>query len=244
VAQDEAFGFYYQDSLDLLAAWGAELVPFSPLADPALPWDVDGVYLGGGFPERFACELSSNAAMLASLRSAARQGTPIYGECGGLMYLQDGLIDRAGRRHPMTRVLPGWSTMERARLTLGYREARAVRSTMLLQTGDRVRGHEFHWSVAAPPPDELAAYELRTSPPRLEGYAADNVLASYIHLHFGSDARLAPRLVAACAHARLIRTRTPAYNSNGQVERALKAPGPGLQSAVSPAVDFSPADRA
>jgi cobyrinic acid a,c-diamide synthase len=202
VAQDAAFGFYYQDSLDLLEAWGAELVPFSPLSDDELPAEVDGVYLGGGFPELFARELSENDSMLASLRMHAERGGPLYAECGGLMYLQHGLVDHDDKHHPMTGLLPGWSTMERARLTLGYREATALGQTLLLDAGARVRGHEFHWSIAEAPPTSLAAYELAGDPPRLEGYATGNVLASYLHLHFGSDAGLAPRFVEACARFR------------------------------------------
>jgi cobyrinic acid a,c-diamide synthase len=199
VAQDEAFSFYYQDSLDLLEAWGAEIVPFSPLRDMALPSGVGGVYLGGGFPELFAIDLSANGPMLASIREAARVGLPVYAECGGLMYLQDALIDADGRRHRMAGIVPGESTLDGKRLTLGYREVRARRATALAATGQVLRGHEFHWSVAREPARETAAYDFLDGTARVEGYVSDNVLASYVHLHFASDAALAPRLVEACS---------------------------------------------
>ena len=105
----------------------------------------------------------------------------------------------------MAGIIPGWSTMDRARLTLGYREVRARRPSLLHEAHDVVRGHEFHWSVAEPPGQDEAAYEVVDSG-ALEGYARDNVLASYVHLHFAADARLAPRLVEACAQARRDRT--------------------------------------
>ena len=101
VALDQAFNFYYEDSLDLLRAWGGDVVPFSPLADGALPPGTQGVYLGGGFPELFAADLAANSPMHAALHAAARQGLPIYGECGGLMYLGRTLADLDGRRHAM-----------------------------------------------------------------------------------------------------------------------------------------------
>jgi cobyrinic acid a,c-diamide synthase len=198
VAQDEAFSFYYQDSLDLLRAWGAELVPFSPLHDPALPADLSGIYLGGGFPELFAIELSVNAPMLAALRAAANAGLPIYAECGGLMYLQDALIDADGRRHRMAGIVPGQSTLVGRGLTLGYREVRARRDSPVARADQRLRGHEFHWSLCDPPPDEIAAYDVLGDAARAEGYAIENVLASYLHLHFASDPMLAPRFVESC----------------------------------------------
>jgi cobyrinic acid a,c-diamide synthase len=202
VAQDEAFSFYYQDSLDLLAAWGAELVPFSPLRDERLPDGVGGLYLGGGFPELFAIDLAVNVPMLESVRSAAHRGLPIYAECGGLMYLQDALIDGDGRRHRMAGLVPGVSTLANKRLTLGYREARARQDSPIARAGQTVRGHEFHWSVCDPPSDRLAAYEIMDGSGRVEGYAAGTILASYMHVHFASDPGLAPRFVAACASAR------------------------------------------
>ncbi|MBA2450688.1 MAG: cobyrinate a,c-diamide synthase, partial [Chloroflexi bacterium] len=150
VARDAAFNFYYQDNLDLLEAWGAELLSFSPLRDARLPADASAVYIGGGFPELFAPDLARNASLLADLRRSADEGMPIYAECGGLMYLADGLTDQTGRRHQMVGVLPGWSTLEGGRITLGYHEVAARRDSILLDKGDQVRGHEFHWSRSEP----------------------------------------------------------------------------------------------
>ncbi len=208
LAMDEAFTFYYQDNLDLLQAWGAELVPFSPLHDHQLPEGVAGVYVGGGFPELYAAQLSANQSMLQSLREAVAAGMLIYAECGGLMYLCEGIVDFEGRHHPMAGIVPGWSVLDRPRLSIGYRVATAVRDSFLLKAGEQVRGHEFHWSQLREGPSlDYVAYELESSSPtrqtaslrRLEGYARENVLASYVHIHFGSDPRLARRFVNACA---------------------------------------------
>jgi cobyrinic acid a,c-diamide synthase len=198
VARDEAFTFYYQDNLDLLRAWGAELIPFSPRRDERLPPGAAAVYVGGGFPELVAAELAENLPLLADLRRAAELGMPIYAECGGLMYLAEGLVDADGRRHRLAGVLPGWSSLRGGRLTLGYREVQARRDSLLLRRGERIRGHEFHWSVADGDPDaNHAAYDVLPDGRRREGYAIDRVLASYVHLHFGSNPRLAPRFVEA-----------------------------------------------
>jgi cobyrinic acid a,c-diamide synthase len=186
VARDQAFSFYYQDSLDLLEAWGAELIPFSPLSDPGLPEGVGGVYLGGGFPELFARDLSGNRALLASLRQAAHDDLPIYAECGGLMLLGRSLVDAQGERHAMADVVPLDSTLGSQRLSIGYRDATAARDTLLLRAGETVRGHEFHWSaLEQPPPAARAAYTL-DGPSQAEGYACGNLLASYVHVHLAA----------------------------------------------------------
>ena len=200
VAMDRAFSFYYQDSLDLLEAWGAEVVPFSPLEDPGLPEGAGGVYIGGGFPEMYVEELSRNTGMIASIRDAAARGIPVYGECGGLMYLGEGLTDFEGALHPMVGLLPVSSSMPGSRLVLGYREVEALADGPLLRRGQRVRGHEFHWSVQDGAPSRGdAAYSVIDQDGRLEGFRSGNVLASYVHLHMASDPSLAPRFVDACS---------------------------------------------
>lgn len=205
VARDAAFSFYYQDALDLLAAWGAELVPFSPLADSGLPEDVSAVYIGGGFPELVAPDLAANTPMLQALRTAHARGVPIYAECGGLMLLGRSLVDAHAMRHAMAGIVPMDSTLAGTRLTIGYHDARAARDTLLLDAGQSVRGHEFHWS--APEADraiDQAAYHIDERVPSAEGFASGQTLASYLHLHFAADGtgQLARRLVSRAAAVR------------------------------------------
>jgi cobyrinic acid a,c-diamide synthase len=200
VAQDRAFSFYYQDSLDLLEAWGAELAPFSPLEDQALPPGVGGVYIGGGFPEMFARELSENIPMRQSMRQAVERGLPVYAECGGLMYLGQNLSDLEGVQYPMVGAIPVVSSMVGSRLHLGYREVESRTDSPLLRRGQRVRGHEFHWSVLEQAPDpEQSVYRVTSQENRSEGFQVGSVWASYIHIHLGSDPSLARNFVAACA---------------------------------------------
>jgi cobyrinic acid a,c-diamide synthase len=175
-------------------------VPFSPLADRALPPGTQGVYLGGGFPELFAADLAANRPMHAALHVAARRGLPIYGECGGLMYLGRTLADFDGRRHAMVGLVPLDSAMQRARLTLGYRSATALRPSPILECGAAVRGHEFHYSdLLTPLPEATAAYRVAERGGSPEGYAAGHILASYVHVHLGADPAMARRFIATCA---------------------------------------------
>lgn len=211
VARDRAFSFYYADSLDLLEAWGAEIVPFSPLEDAGLPEGTDGVYLGGGFPELFAAELAANAPMHAALRRAAAAGVPMYAECGGYMYLGQSLTDAQGLRHAMIGLLPLESRMTAARLTLGYREMEALQDGPLVNRAMQLRGHEFHWSVAESLNASNAAYAVKidgSADTRLEGSVSGSTFGSYLHMHFGSDRRMAPRFIDVCVAARQRRIST------------------------------------
>ncbi len=201
LAHDEAFHFYYQDSLDLLTAWGARLVPVSPLRDSHLPSNIQGLYIGGGFPEVFAKGLSANAAFCQSVTQAASAGMPIYGECGGLMYLAEGIVDFDGDRHPMVGLIEGWSVMQRKRVRMGYAVAETLQDTILAPRGYTLRGHEFHWSEMTEP-GEGAAYRIKGPPERREGFVRGpwgNILGSYLHLHFGADVTLAQRFIQRCA---------------------------------------------
>jgi cobyrinic acid a,c-diamide synthase len=198
VAQDKAFSFYYQDSLDLLAEWGAELMPFSPLQDTGLPRSISGLYIGGGFPELYAAELAANEPMRREIKSAAKRGMPIYAECGGLMYLSSNLRDLQGNNYGMVGVLPVSSQIDSPRLSLGYRTVQALGDGPLLNQGEVVRGHEFHWSVLEKDADSPNAYCVIDKGKRREGFHKRNLLASYIHLHLGSLPSMAVHFINNC----------------------------------------------
>lgn len=198
VARDRAFSFYYQDNLDLLRELGAELVEFSPLADPALP-EVDGLYLGGGFPELYAADLAANEALKAAIRRAVRAGMPVYAECGGLMYLAGAIRDFTGETHPMVGILKGVATMGGRRVRLGYLEVETLRPSVIGPAGRRLRGHEFHASDFPAPPPHRALYRVLNQPGRLEGWACGNVVASYLHVHFVGCPEAAADFVRSCA---------------------------------------------
>jgi len=202
VARDEAFSFYYQDNLDLLEAAGAEIVPFSPLHDHQLPPDARGIYIGGGFPELYAAALAENAPLMADLRQAHAQGLPIYAECGGFMYLTQGITDLEGQWHDMVGLVPGDMRMTPKLAGLGYRTVVSPRGNFLIPPGQPLRGHEFHWSVWSQQEkldETTAAWQVQPrragAVTRWDGYAQDNLLASYIHLPFATDLRLAPNFV-------------------------------------------------
>ncbi|WP_029422443.1 cobyrinate a,c-diamide synthase [Alicyclobacillus macrosporangiidus] len=201
LARDAAFNFYYPENLELLEWHGARLVTFRPLAGEPVPAEADGVYIGGGFPEEFAAELSRQEAVRESLRRAVAAGMPVFAECGGFMYLCEALTDRAGETHAMAGVVPARVRMQDRLAALGYREVTALRDTLLLPAGERARGHEFHYSVAEwTDPDRPAAWRVEGSRGGgIDGYADGGLVAGYTHLHFGSNPEMAPRFVAACA---------------------------------------------
>ena len=206
LALDDAFHFYYPDNLDLLRAAGAELVPFSPLADAALPADLDGLLLGGGYPEEHAEALSAGAAMRAAVRAFCAAGRPVYAECGGLMYLGESLQDAAGRRHDMVGALPLHTGMDRKLRSLGYREVTTTQDTILGPAGTVFRGHEFHYSSLRESGGCQQVYRWTgRRGTGTAGFAQGATLASYIHAHWGSNPEVARAFVAACAAGRRAR---------------------------------------
>ncbi len=201
VARDAAFQFYYADNLDRLREAGAALVFWSPLADGELP-DVDGLYIGGGYPEVHARALADNITMRKAVRRFAEAGRPIYAECGGLMLLAESLVDGDGVEHPMVGVLPSRVSMRPPRMSLGYTEVTLTARGLLGGQGTRARGQEFHFSTLEPVPAEVARVYTLTSPDgstREEGYLIRRTLASYVHIHFASNPSLARAFVDACA---------------------------------------------
>jgi len=202
IARDRAFCFYYGENLRMLEEAGAELCWFSPIADRHLP-AVDGLYLGGGYPESFAAELAANETMRREIGTAAAAGLPIYAECGGLMYLGRTLVDFDGRRHPMASVLPLEVEMDRRHLAIRYVEVRTRVVTPLGPAGTVARGQEFHqsrivWQGARP-----SAFEVTTSAGATgrEGFVRRNVLGTYVHIHFRSNPAIPGALVRQCVNS-------------------------------------------
>lgn len=201
IARDRAFCFYYQDNLDLLEACGAELVEFSPTSDTRLPAHLDGLYLGGGYPELYAEALSKNETMRADIAMMANTGAPVFAECGGFMYLTKAIVDAEGRSYPMVGVFPTQAHMQRRLAAIGYAEVEIVSDTVWLRAGERLRGHEFRYSSVDEMPEGVTrCYRVKSvRAARSEGFAAGGVLSSYVHLHFASCPAFASRFVAACA---------------------------------------------
>ncbi|MBD2127251.1 cobyrinate a,c-diamide synthase [Microcoleus sp. ZQ-A2] len=202
VARDRAFSFYYQDNLDILQELGAELVPWSPLTDTALPADVQGLYFGGGFPEVFAQELAENTRVRESVRTAILTGMATYAECGGLMYLCEQIRDFEGQSWSMVGVLPTTTVMGK-RLTVGYRQATALQDSPLLPAGVTVWGHEFHHSQLTAMPDkplfETRGYDQRgEGKAATEGWQLHQVHASYVHLHWGGRPEIPAQFLQWC----------------------------------------------
>jgi cobyrinic acid a,c-diamide synthase len=211
VAWDGAFHFYYPDNLAALERCGLELVRFSPIADTRLPEGLDGLYFGGGYPEEFAGEISENRTMLEDTRRFIASGAPVYAECGGLIYLSQGVEDREGKRWPMVGRLSSWTRMLGRFRALGYVEARLTQRSLFGEAGARMRGHRFHYSELigdpAAAPEWSAAYELtrpRTGEKSAEGYQSGGTLASYAHIHFASAPGRAENFTQRILEARAI----------------------------------------
>jgi cobyrinic acid a,c-diamide synthase len=210
VARDHAFCFVYEDNLRLLREGGAELVEFSPLHDDKLPAGTSGIYFPGGYPEVFADTLAVNTAMKACVRERIEAGMPVYAECGGLIYLTEGIrgqacafddnIDSADLT-PFVGVFPVTIRMLPRRKALGYREVEIAADSILGPAGTVARGHEFHYSEMERMPARVERlYRVSRSGTDLgpEGYRYKNCLATYIHLHFGSSPGVAAALVESC----------------------------------------------
>ncbi len=206
VAMDEAFHFYYHDSLEALECAGAQLVPFSPVRDAALPEGLDGLYLGGGYPEEHARAISQNTGMIRAIVEFAGAGRPVYAECGGLIYLSSGVVTVDGMRYSFAGILPVWARMRSSYKSLGYAQAVFSRDTLLGKAGESVKGHMFHYSELVDDPLGSegidAAYAVRRKGMETaEGYGVKNVLATYLHAHLASHPLAVESFVNRCRAA-------------------------------------------
>ena len=198
VARDEAFCFYYEENLRLLEQAGAELAFFSPLHDRALPENIHGMLLDGGYPELYAGQLSENDAMRTAIREAVTGGLPTVAECGGFLYLHTTLTDREGHSYPMVGVLPG-KCFDTGRLVrFGYIELEE-RSGYFLPHGGRIRAHEFHYYDSEDNGADCTAYKPTTGRNYPCIHAGENHWYGFPHLYYPSCPEFAERFVEKAA---------------------------------------------
>ncbi|AGK52171.1 cobyrinate a,c-diamide synthase [Bacillus sp. 1NLA3E] len=199
VAKDAAFNFYYQENIDMLEAYGAEIVPFSPLSGETLPDRIQGLYLGGGFPEEFAEELAQQTAVKQSIKAAIENGLPTLAECGGFMFLTEAIETTNHQKYEMVGLIPGTVKMQSKLAALGYREVTGATGNFLLNGNLLAKGHEFHYSTFQPTSDIHYAYQTKgMRGTKQEGYMKENLIAGYTHFHFGSCSEMVENWITKC----------------------------------------------
>lgn len=189
VAKDEAFHFYYPENLELLEQYGARIQYFSPLAGETIPINADALYIGGGFPEEFAAQLTAQKKVIADFREKISQGMPTFAECGGYMFLTEEIIDHKGNSYEMVGIIPAKVQMQQRLAALGYREITALMQQVLLNKGETARGHEFHYSRLIPTIENYPyAYKVKGLGGEFsDGYHQENLVAGYTHFYFPSN---------------------------------------------------------
>lgn len=200
VAKDRAFCFRYEDQMELFSAFGAELVPFSPLQDAGLPEGLDGLYLCGGYPEEYCAALSGNRSMRESIRRAVEGGLPTLAECGGFMYLLEKMAGKDGISYPMVGALPGSSFMTKGLTRFGYKMLTARGENLLCRAGEQLPCHEFHYSDSTNNGDGFSCTKrgktwecIHTTP---------SLLAGYPHFHLGCHPTAMERFLQKCQEYR------------------------------------------
>lgn len=185
VALDRSFNFYYYDNFDALKRQGARIEFFSPILDVSPP-QCSGLYIGGGFPEVLGEPLAKNQSMKKSIKKLAEENMPIYGECGGLMYLTKS-IDYANKKHQMVGLFDAQTSMEK-KMILNYTKGNVISNCLIAKNSAKLFGHEFHYSeLKSVSKDSKFAYDLSTGvgiQGKKDGLVEYNTLASYMHLYF------------------------------------------------------------
>lgn len=197
IAEDAAFCFYYTENLEMLQEYGAELVSVSPLTDTVLSEDLDGLYLGGGYPELYLPQLSSNRSFIQSLRTAAKKKLPIFAECGGFLYLLQKLSDQDGISYPMAGLLSGTAAMQKQLCRFGYLTLTAQQDTILAEKGTRIQAHSFHYADSTENGTAFLA-ERPNGKQWQEIQQQGSILAGFPHWYFPSNPHVPQRFAEQC----------------------------------------------
>ncbi|WP_343209158.1 cobyrinate a,c-diamide synthase [Anaerolentibacter hominis] len=198
VAKDEAFCFHYRDNLRILEELGCEILWFKPTKDALLPPGSDGLILWGGYPELYARALSENESLRLDILHKIQTGMPVIGECGGFLYLHENLEGADGRTYPMAGYIPGTAFRTNQLQHFGYVEVTAREDTLLLDKGETIRSHEFHYWSDTRPGEHFSVKKAGREEAWREGYGNRRVYAGFPHIHFSSSRTAANRFAKAC----------------------------------------------
>lgn len=196
VARDKAFCFYYEDNLNLLRELGAEIAEFSPMSDECLPENIDGMIIGGGYPELYAEILSQNTKMKAAVKAAITSGIPCIAECGGFMYLHDEMSDVTGQPYEMIGLIKGKCAKTERLQRFGYIEMEAAKDNIFCRRGGKIRAHEFHYYDS-----ENNGTDFIARKNKLEwgcAHADENLFAGFPHIHFYANKGFAESFIEHC----------------------------------------------
>ena len=199
LARDAAFCFYYEDNLRLLEKLGAQIVPFSPMYDRQMPENLDGLYIGGGYPELHAGQLADNKGMLKDIRNAIEGGMPCIAECGGYMYLQREMEDAEGKMQPMVGALDGTARKKDRLVRFGYQILTADKTSVLGPAGIKLKAHEFHYYDVTPQGEGFTAQKAAGSGSWPAITVRGNLAAGFPHLYFYANPEAAAHFACACA---------------------------------------------
>ena len=197
VADDEAFNFIYEESVDTIRDSGADIIYFSPLHDSRVPEEASGIYIPGGYPELYARELEQNSDMRESIREAVLMGMPVIAECGGFLYLGKRLADRDGVMYDMVGVLPGEAENGGRLVRFGYAELSSDKDSMLIKAGEKYPVHEFHYWDSTDNGSDLTAAKTLSARKWSCGFATETMYAGFPHLYMAGSPVMAERFVQA-----------------------------------------------
>lgn len=198
VAKDKAFCFYYHENFELLKSLGCELVPFSPLQDEVLPENLDGMLIGGGYPELYLKELSGNTKIRRQIHDAITDGMPTIAECGGFLYLHKYLQDEEKNQYDMVGVIDGYGYPTTKLNRFGYVTLTTEKDSILGPKGVTVNAHEFHYWESENCGGDIKAKKIRNGQEYICGHLKENLYAGFPHFYYYANPKMAYNFVSGC----------------------------------------------
>ncbi|MFD1204658.1 cobyrinate a,c-diamide synthase [Sporosarcina contaminans] len=198
VAKDIAFSSYYEENFELLKSCGAELVPFSIMADEPVPPNCSGLYIGGSLPEEFVLAVSNSERAKQSVLEAIMSGMPTFAEGGGFSFLTQSITLTNGETVEMTGAIPGKVTMHSSLKAIGYRDIKGCKENFLLPAEGQAKGHEYHYSTFESDVQQYAYATKGMRGTKLDGYTAENLVAGFVQFHFATCLHMVERWIKAC----------------------------------------------